>query len=161
LRIRILLALPMSLLLAGCAGSGPSVQPTVEPSADPQPVAAVRKTSVPAATPRPEETYEKAKAAEARGDHDEALQRWADLHRQDPNFKDTGAHLAQEYTVRGLDHFSRGELATAIRYWEKAQAVAPDDARIRAYLDRAREERDFLADLPPESETPVEAPKVR
>jgi tetratricopeptide (TPR) repeat protein len=122
----------------------------VVPSADPKPVATVPKATLPGAAPRSGETYKEAKAAEARGDHDEALQRWADLHREDPTYRDAGPRLAQEYTVRGLDHFSRGELGTAIRYWEKAQEIVPDDARIRAYLERAREERDFLADLPPE-----------
>ena len=101
------------------------------------------------ATPAPaelNELYADAQAAHEAGRFDDALEDWERAWKRDPSFADVEDLLVGEYLVRGLEFFAEGELTGAILYWEMAQKIRPADVRVRAYLERAREQQ--AGDLP-------------
>jgi Flp pilus assembly protein TadD len=57
----------------------------------------------------------------------------------DPSYQNVADYLKQEYLMRGLESFSRGDLDHAISQWERALDVDPTDEKTVGYLARARE----------------------
>ena len=92
--------------------------------------------------------------AHASGDFDEAIRSWEEVRRHDADHENVAELLLNEYTVRGLEHFTEGDLDRAVNFWEKARAIRPGDRRIRAYLERAREQREHAEKLPAPEEPP-------
>lgn len=91
--------------------------------------------------------YEQAAGARAGGRHDEALRLWERIWEADSGFGDVADLLEEEYRVRGLDHFARGEAKEAIRLWEKALRVDPEDRKTQAYLAHALDQQSRLGEI--------------
>jgi len=99
-------------------------------------------SEVPPQVPR---IYADGVAAHRAGRFDEALHDWEQVWKLAPGFEDVEEKLMKEYLVRGLESFARGSLDEAIGSWEKARGIRPDDPRVLAYLERAKEQRERQA----------------
>jgi hypothetical protein len=130
--------------------SKPAPAPAPAPHASTRPSPAPAKPApvvepAPAEKPVPDEVralYSEGVAAHDAGLFDVALEDWERVWQQAPHYEDVEDRLLGEYLVRGLELFAEGKLDGAVRYWEMARNVRPDDPRVQAYLERAHEQQE-------------------
>ena len=75
------------------------------------------------------------------GETDEALRIWELVRDEDPGNAEASEALREEYLARGMAAYAAGDLTGAVRVWEQALRVAPNDPRTQGYLDRARQQQ--------------------
>jgi len=75
------------------------------------------------------------------GDTDEAVRLWEMVWTENPQDREVGDALREEYLTRGMAAYAAGDLAGAVKVWEQALRVAPDDPRTQGYLERARQQQ--------------------
>lgn len=75
------------------------------------------------------------------GQADEAVRIWEMVWDENPQSGEVGDALRDEYLTRGMAAYAAGDLAGAVKVWEQALRVAPDDPRTQGYLERARQQQ--------------------
>ncbi|MBU1072485.1 PorV/PorQ family protein, partial [bacterium] len=75
------------------------------------------------------------------GDADEAVRIWELVWSENPHGQEVCDALREEYLTRGMAAYAAGDLAGAVKIWEQALRVAPDDPRTQGYLERARQQQ--------------------
>jgi tetratricopeptide (TPR) repeat protein len=63
----------------------------------------------------------------------------------DPGYRDAADLLARSYLYMGMKVYSQGQYTEAIRIWERALAVDPDNVKAIRYLEKTRQEVDKLS----------------
>ena len=81
-----------------------------------------------------------ADAAEA-GRRSDAILYWEMVWSAVPDYRQVSELIKQEYLAQGMEAFADGRLDQAIDTWEKALVVAPEDARVLGYIERAYEHK--------------------
>jgi tetratricopeptide (TPR) repeat protein len=88
--------------------------------------------------------YEEATDLLSRGAVGEAARTLADVVKQYPDYAAARAKLVEAYTYQGLDFYSKGSLAAALRVWEKALALDPENEKLKRYINKAEIEIDQI-----------------
>lgn len=108
-------------------------------------LAAVTETAA-EPTPAPEipadvvKNYRAASAMLSRGGVAEAARALLDIVQQYPDYAAARAKLVEAYTYQGLDFYSRGSLAAAIRVWGLALEIEPGNEKLKRYIKKAETE---------------------
>ncbi len=100
--------------------------------------------ATPEISPEAVEKYEEASDLLTRGAVGEAARMLADLVNQFPGYAAARAKLVEAYTYRGLDFYSKGSLAAALKVWEKALALDPGNEKLKRYINKAEIEIDQI-----------------
>jgi len=101
-------------------------------------------------TPAPEipadvvEKYREASAVLGRGGVAEAARALLNIVKQYPDYAAARAKLVEAYLYQGLDFYSRGSLAAAIRVWQQALALDPGNEKLQRYIKKAETEIDQI-----------------
>lgn len=107
-------------------------------------LAASARPAAPVPTPEiPEEAtvrYREASAALGRGAVGEAVRSLEDLLREHPTYAAARDKLVEAYLYQGLDFYSKGSLAAAIRVWAKGLALDPGNEKLQRYIYKAEVE---------------------
>ena len=74
------------------------------------------------------------------GSADQAVHFWELVWSLDPDYLQVSEYLKQYYLTRGMESFVAGQLQAAVRSWESAVRVAPNDSKARGYLQRAQDQ---------------------
>jgi tetratricopeptide (TPR) repeat protein len=102
------------------------------------------KTVPPRLTERQKEDmakfYENGVAALKDGRTQDAIRYWEWVYSLDPGYRNVKENLKREHHLLGIQAFSEGRLTEAVENWETALKIDPQDAKTRAYLDRARQQ---------------------
>jgi tetratricopeptide (TPR) repeat protein len=112
-------------------------------------LAAVTETAA-EPTPAPEipvevvKKYREASALLSRGGVAEAARALLNIVKQYPDYAAARAKLVEAYTYQGLDLYSRGSLAAALRVWQQALALEPGNEKLQRYIKKAETEIDQI-----------------
>lgn len=85
------------------------------------------------------------------GKTEEAVRIWELVWAEDPANDEVREALREEYLTRGMAAYAAGDLTGAVKIWEQALRVAPDDPRTLGYLDRARQQQARIRAMQDES----------
>ncbi len=108
-------------------------------------ISASRRDELAALTRRAHELFDA-------GDADEAVRIWELVWGEDPANADASEALREEYLTRGMAAYAAGDLSGAVKDWEQALRVAPNDPRTQGYLDRARQQQARIRALQDEND---------
>ena len=86
------------------------------------------------------EMYGRGMTAMDSGSPDQAVHFWELVWSLDPAYQQVSEYLKQYYLARGMEAFVAGQLQAAVRSWENAVRVAPDDSKAQGYLQRAQDQ---------------------
>lgn len=75
-----------------------------------------------------------------KGDYDKSIDVFRDVWSQDPQFHNVSGLLAKSHLFVGMRLYSDQKYDLAIRHWERALTVDPDNSKAKRYLSKAREE---------------------
>jgi tetratricopeptide (TPR) repeat protein len=105
----------------------------------------------PVEPPGPEEvpadvvgSYKEAGAALGRGAIAEAVRGLAAIVDRYPDYAPARDKLVEAYLYQGLDFYSKGSLAAAIRAWSRGLALDPENEKLKRYVKKAEFEIDQI-----------------
>jgi tetratricopeptide (TPR) repeat protein len=79
------------------------------------------------------DAFEQSRILEAAG-HLEAV------YKRSPHFREAGSYLKRAYLSIGMEQYTNGDLAGAIRIWSEALRIDQKDEKALAYISRTRQE---------------------
>ena len=79
--------------------------------------------------------------------HDDAIRYWELVWSRAPDYQQVAENLKQEYLAQGMEAFADGRLDQSIEIWQRAQTVAPGDAKTNGYLARAYEHKSRIQEI--------------
>jgi tetratricopeptide (TPR) repeat protein len=90
------------------------------------------------------ESYRGASAALSRGELAGAVRTLTDIVGRYPDYAAARAKLVEAYMYQGLDFYSKGSLAAAIRIWNRGLALDPGNEKLQRYIKKAEFEADQI-----------------
>jgi tetratricopeptide (TPR) repeat protein len=54
-----------------------------------------------------------------------------------PQYEEVASYLLRVYRVTGLESYTEGRLEEAVKIWDKALQLEPENVQVRRYLNRA------------------------
>ena len=84
--------------------------------------------------------YQQAIAAMSEKKSNEAIRYLELVWAIDPEHQRVSEHLKREYLTRGMEYYADGALDDAVKMWEAALKVDPNDERAKGYLSRAKKQ---------------------
>jgi tetratricopeptide (TPR) repeat protein len=94
--------------------------------------------------PEAAERYRKGAALLSRGAVAQATEEFEDLVTEYPRYAEARVKLVEAYTYQGLDFYSKGSLAAALRVWRRALSYDPGNEKVRRYIKKAEGEIDQI-----------------
>jgi len=88
--------------------------------------------------------YREGAALLTRGAVGEAVDTLAAVVSEYPSYGDARAKLVTAYLYQGLDFYSQGSLAAALRVWRRARALEPGNEKVKRYIKKAEREIDQI-----------------
>ena len=80
----------------------------------------------------------------SRGAVAQATEEFEDLVTEYPRYAEARVKLVEAYTYQGLDFYSKGSLAAALRVWRRALSYDPGNEKVRRYIKKAEGEIDQI-----------------
>jgi tetratricopeptide (TPR) repeat protein len=122
-------------------GAPEATQPVISNDpAGPEPISESQKREM-------AEMYGRGMAAMENGSPDQAVHFFELVWSIDPTYQQAGEYLKQYYLTQGMEAFVAGQLQAAVRNWESAVRVAPEDSKAQGYLRRAQDQLKHLERL--------------
>ncbi|MDH3380705.1 MAG: tetratricopeptide repeat protein, partial [Gammaproteobacteria bacterium] len=115
-----------------------------------KPEPAPRKTQVtrpPVNRPLLERKYTQGMSAFNDGKFSEAIKSFSEVWAHDPAFHNVSSLLIKAYLFVGMNYYSDQNYSDAIRIWERALVVDPNNSKAKRYLSKANEELRRLDDV--------------
>jgi tetratricopeptide (TPR) repeat protein len=104
----------------------------------------VEPVKAPEITPEAIEQYREASRAFSRGAVGEAVRSLEDVVMRYPDYAPARAKLVEAYLYQGLDFYSKGSLAAAVRVWGRGLALDPGNEKLTRYIRKAEVEIDQI-----------------
>jgi tetratricopeptide (TPR) repeat protein len=107
---------------------------------EPEPVATKPTPQPTVNRPALERKYNEGIKSFNSGDFNQAIRSLSDIWTQDPNFHKVSSLLVKAYLFVGMNYYADQNYAEAIRLWERALTVDPNNSKTKRYLSKANEE---------------------